>query len=104
MFRYGTERKRVADYLQLLESQPIEVEGYRWSQKLWHDSFDLDLPAAIRQNSVGARPVRSVALDSRAEPLVKGSVSVLVDPDLSDLFADNFDWLNTSLATAAGGC
>lgn len=104
MFRYGTERKQMADYLQLIETQPIEVEGYRWSQKLWRDSFDLDLPAVCRENSACDRPVRTVQLDSSAEPLIKGSVSVLVDPDLTELFAENFEWLNTSLARAAGGC
>src|SRR5581483_2090450 len=60
MFRYGTERKRVADYLDLIETEPIEVEGYRWSQKLWRDSLDVDLPAAMKADSAGARPVRSV--------------------------------------------
>src|SRR5579862_2048316 len=63
MFRYGTERKRVADYLEQIETQPVEVEGYRWSPKLWRDSFDLHLPADCNASSACARPVRTVALD-----------------------------------------
>ncbi len=106
MFRYGNERKGVGDYLVQLDREPLEVEGYQWSSRLWRDSFHLELPAGMNVAGTIAsdckRPVRTVPLDKSAEPLVKGSISVLVDPDLSALFADNFQWITTALVISAG--
>jgi pimeloyl-ACP methyl ester carboxylesterase len=105
MFRYGNERKGVADYLAQLDREPLEVEGYQWSSRLWRDSFHLELPAGAKVAGTIAsdckRPVRTVPLDKCPEPLVKGSISVLVDPDLSGLFADNFQWITTALVISA---
>jgi len=41
-------------------------------------------------------------LDKSAEPLVKGSTYVSINPDLNELFADNFEWIATSLAMQPG--
>jgi hypothetical protein len=108
-FKYGAERKPLSDYVQQLErGDCLEVNGYEWSGKLWGDSFNFELPAGLRDeggaDSVRKRPVRTVKLDKHAAPLVRGS-SVGYDAlnkDFSELFADNFEWIATTLATARG--
>lgn len=107
MFRYGGQRRAMADYIRQLETEPLEVDGYRWSSKLWNDSFRFEMPAALRLDGSdvfdGNRPFRAVSLDRSAEPLVKGALSVVVNPDLSGLFADNFEWIASALAITPGG-
>ena len=109
-FKYGDERKPVSDYIQQLESgHSLEVEGYLWSGRLWHDSFRLELPAGMANEgshtSALQKPVRTVKLDKHAAPLIKGS-SVGYDAitrDFSGLFADNFDWINSAAVIPSGG-
>jgi hypothetical protein len=106
MFRYGAERRPMADYIRQLETGPLEVDGYRWSSKLWNDSFRFEMPAALRVGAGewdGKRQFRAVNLDRSAEPLVKGALSVVVNPDLNGLFTDNFEWITSALAIAQGG-
>jgi hypothetical protein len=106
MFRYGDQRKRVGDYLRQLETEPLEVDGYQWSSRLWRDAFHLELPAGLEDKasvvSAGKRPMRLVELDKNAEPLVKGSMYVSINPDLSELFADNFEWIAAAVAINPG--
>lgn len=98
MFKYGHERRLLSDYVGQLESgQPLEVDGYQWSSKLWRDSYRFELAPAD-----GGRPVRTVKLDKHAAPLVKGS-SVgyeVINRDFSELFADNYAWIANSLKLA----
>lgn len=103
-FKGLAERTPTSDYVRQLEAdQPLEVEGYKWSGRLWRDSFKLELPLGKGDEGTFAwacgRPVRRVKLDKSAAPLVKGSslAYVLLNPDLSQLFKDNFDWIITNL-------
>lgn len=97
MFKYGGERKPVADYLLQLETEPLEVDGYQWSSRLWRESFKFEAPLGEDGEAAnawaGGRPVRVVKLDKSAAPLVKGSTYISINPDLSGLFADNFEWI-----------
>lgn len=105
MFRYGSDRKRLSDYLEQLKTAPIEVDGYKWSDKLWRDSFTFELQAGTTDRMDTEKelgPVRMVDLDSSAEPLVKGAISAKVDPDLSSLFAENFDWIAAAVGAETG--
>ena len=109
MFKYGDERKPASDYLRQLESGAfLEVDGYRWSSRLWHDSFRYELPPCGRDEG-GAeykRPVRTVPLDKHAAPLIKGS-SVgydTINRDFGELFADNFAWLATQVTVRGRQC
>jgi hypothetical protein len=104
-FKDLADRKPASDYVRQLEAeQPIEVEGYEWSGRLWRDSFKLELPHGKGEEDAAAwaceRPVRRVKLDKSAAPLVKGSslAYVLLNPDLSELFSDNFEWIATHLS------
>jgi hypothetical protein len=96
-----SERKPVSEYARQLEAErPLEVDGYQWSGRLWRESFSLELKVSegdkVRAVGECERPVRLIKLDKREAPLAKGSalgfVSV-INPDLSGLFADNFDWI-----------
>lgn len=105
MFRYGNDRKRLNDYIEQLKTGPLEVDGYDWSEKLWRDSFGFELQVPKTEcapSAADGRPVRFIELDSAAEPLVKGAISVKVDPDLSSLFAENFDWIAQAVAIETG--
>jgi len=99
MFRYGAQRKSAAEYIRQLENDSLDVDGYQWSAKLWRDSFDLKIQPETPDpaSTVPDRPVRNVPLDKSAEPLVKGSTYVSINPDLSPLFETNFQWIATSL-------
>lgn len=96
MFKYGADRKPLSDYLARLESgEYLEVDGYRWSSKLWRDSFRYDLAAGAAHG----RPTRTVTLDKSATPLVKGSPVgyETITRDFNELFGDNFAWIVKSL-------
>ncbi len=101
-FRRGVERKPLSEYIENLEAEPIEVDGYRLTGSLWRNSltFDAtDIAADQPIQSESGRPVRCVTLDKRSAPLVKGSSLgyLSVNPDLSSLFAETVDWLNTTI-------
>jgi hypothetical protein len=103
IFNGAVERKTFSDYVQQLDTEIIEVEGYQLSRKLWQDSLKFETPLATGESSANwacGRPVRLVPLDKRAAPLVKGSTMgyMSVNPDLSELFADNFEWIATVFA------
>lgn len=102
------ERSSMTDYVRQLEAGgAVEVDGYQYSAKLWSESFEFETSGcddAATKEKMG-RPVRSVTLDRSAAPLVKGSslgYIVSLNPDLSKLFADNFDWIVAALAGAKG--
>jgi pimeloyl-ACP methyl ester carboxylesterase len=108
-FKKADQRTLWPDYLKQLEAgQPIDVEGYRWSGRLWGESFKLGLPLGKDEESNAAwargRPVKRVKLDSGAAPLVKGSWLgyVSLNPDLSGLFTGNFEWIDQVLTIRRG--
>jgi hypothetical protein len=88
-----------SDYVERLDTVPIEADGYQLSAKLWRESFTFETPLDQNDESAAAassgRPVRALPLDKSAAPLVKGSTMgyLSVNPDLSELFADNFEWI-----------
>ena len=103
LFKYGDDRKSPSAFIQELErGSPVEVEGYQWSGKLWRESFQVQLPAAL-QDEVTAqaeyeRPVRIVKLGKEAAPLVKaGTVADDRAKDFTWLFHENWQWIATSL-------
>jgi hypothetical protein len=89
MFKYGDERKPVGDYVRQLETEPLEVDGYQWSSRLWRDSITFETP--LREGGEAGtpwaegRPVRAVKLDKSTAPLVTGSTYVSINPDLNGL-------------------
>ena len=96
VFKNVYERKPMSDYIRQLESdQPLEVDGYQWSGKLWRESFKFEAPLPD-----SPRPVRFVKLESGPAAKLKGSAMgapVSLDLDLSDLFTDSFEWMAKTL-------
>jgi hypothetical protein len=108
IFKSGDERKSASDYIGQFERDSfVEVDGYAWPNKLWSDSFEVQLPEALANEetagSVYGRPVRIVKLGKEAAPLVKGgSVGYDEAKDFNWLFAPNFDWIAGVLETRKG--
>lgn len=102
MFRYGTERKGAAEYIRRLETDGLEIDGYAWSSRLWRDSLDVELPEGMQSEgnfvSERGKPFRIVKLGRDAEPLINGRKQDTINPDLSELFAENFRWIAASAA------
>ena len=103
-FRGKTEQKPFSDYVQRLDVEPIEVEGYGLSGTLWQESLKFETPLIEDGGSNPAwacgRPIRVTPLDKRAAPLVKGSTMgyLTVNPDLTGVFTDNFEWITNAVA------
>ncbi len=97
--RRAEERKAYPRYLEELEAEGIlEVNGYRWSARLWRDSFDFTLPAFDPVSA--SRPVSLVALGNEASPLVRGGMGGYDEAkDFDWLFQANYDWIASVLAT-----
>jgi hypothetical protein len=104
------EHKSLEDYIRQLETgQPLEVEGYKWSTRLWRESLGpemqlgLDAPASVVGHH--GRPIKVVKLARSAAPLVKGSslgYIVSLNPDLRVLFSENADWILGTLPVPLG--
>jgi alpha/beta superfamily hydrolase len=107
-FQNAKDRKSLPDYIQRLKTEhSLEVDGYKWSSRLWDESFKLESVVG-KDGSTNAewsrgKPTRLVKLGKSAAPLVKGSSLGFVsrlNPDLSGLFADSFEWIANQLAAA----
>jgi alpha-beta hydrolase superfamily lysophospholipase len=101
--RYGGERKPSSVFIRELEEGSfLEVAGYRWSSRLWHDSFKVELPPDLGNEpgfrSANVRPHKIVSLGKEAAPLVKSGYLAEEEPkDFTWLFVDNWDWIATNL-------
>jgi len=102
------ERKPASVFIrQLEEGSFLEVAGYRWSSRLWHDSFEVELPPGLGNEpslrSENARPLRIVSLGKEAAPLVKSGYLADEKPkDFTWLFVENWDWMATNLRHSKG--
>jgi hypothetical protein len=97
LFKEPGQRKPFAEYLRPFENaESIEVDGYHWSAKLWKDSELLVLP----DTSADPR-VRSVKLDSRAAPLIRGTAVgyEAIHKDFTALFTESADWIKGRCAS-----
>jgi hypothetical protein len=98
MWESSENRTSASEYIRQMEQgATIEVQGYRWSSRLWRDSFSVRLPSEMTsENALGkayGRPIRTVKLDRFAAPLVKPHLMYDQVKDLSWLYAENFDWI-----------
>jgi pimeloyl-ACP methyl ester carboxylesterase len=98
MWESSENRTSASDYIRQMEQgNTIEVQGYRWSSRLWRDSFEVRLPAEVAGENAPdeayGRPVKSVKLDRFAAPLVKPHLQYHEVKDLSWLYAQNFEWI-----------
>lgn len=109
LFKFGDDRRPASAFIRELEQgSTVDVEGYRWSAKLWRESHEVLLPSDMedegRASRAYQRPVRIVRLGNDAVPLIKGGPAVADEPrDFTSLFAKNWDCLAAALAKRAGG-
>jgi len=92
-----------SQYIRQLErGDSIEVQGYQWSSRLWHDSLSFELPSTMQSDSVSdevyKKPVKVVKLSREAAPLVKPHLMYNELKDLSWLYSANLDWIVSALA------
>jgi hypothetical protein len=103
LFKYGDERKPASAFIQELErGSSVEVEGYRFTGKLWQNAFLFDMPPAMRDEAMARaeykKPVRIVKLSRDAAPLVKaGTVADDRAKDFTWLFLENWQWIAASI-------
>ncbi len=106
-FKAAADRKPATSYIEQLEQQGfLEVDGYRWTLRLWQESFEVALPSALLsadENSFAyGRPVRNVKLGRGAAPFVRGgAVGFHESKDFAQLFASHFEWVS-SVSVKAG--
>lgn len=101
-------RKTTSEYIQQLEQGGlIEVQGYRWSSRLWRDSFHCDLPSGMgderRSCETYKKPVKIVKLGEDAVPLVASHIRCNEVKELNWLYLRNFDWVAEAVALPTGG-
>jgi len=101
-------RRTAGEYIRQLEQgSSIEVQGYHWSSRLWHDSFDFELPAAMESEATSCaaygKPVKVVKLGKEAAPLVGPHFGSDDAKDFSSLYSSNYDWVAEGLALSGGG-
>jgi hypothetical protein len=106
IFKSPDERRTTSDYIRELEQgTPQEVEGYRWSTRLWHESFAFALPEGLSNEEsallVYQKPVKMVKLSRDAVPLAKGGTPAHDEfKDFGWLFAPNLEWINANIAAS----
>src|SRR5271155_330686 len=91
-----------SEYIRQLESgASIEVQGYRWSSRLWRDSVHFELPVTLADDSAlceqYGKPIKTVKLGKDTAPLVKPHLMYQQVKDLSWLYSINFEWIATVL-------
>jgi pimeloyl-ACP methyl ester carboxylesterase len=103
-------RRTYADFIAELEAgKVIEVEGYRWSRRLWQDAAAFRLAGADsrgRQDTTGlGKPWKHVTLNQSHAPLISGMGQwlaltlnpvlrrVALNPDLGAFFHENLKWI-----------
>jgi pimeloyl-ACP methyl ester carboxylesterase len=106
MWESSENRTSASGYIRQMEQgTTIEVQGYRWTSRLWRDSFHVELPAELAGENAPdvayERPFKSVKLDRFAAPLVKPHLMYHEVKDLSWLYAQNFEWIERVVAQPA---
>ncbi len=101
-------QKPASEYIRQLEQGNfVEVQGYRWSSRLWRDSFHCNLPTTMEDERLSCetykKPVRIETLGENAAPLVNSNLKYNGVGELSWLYARNFDWVAEAVALLTGG-
>ena len=109
VFMRFSERSSFSEYIRLLEAdQPLEVDGYVWSRRLWQESIAFGPAPELQSDGVGSNKdhaVKVVKLEgSGASVFSRPSMGryVTLNPDLSDFFAQNVEWISRVLGKSSG--
>jgi hypothetical protein len=105
-FSAGTS---LADYIKVLETgNSLELDGYTCSARLWQEAIHFGpgdgLEEGLELDDAGFRdrPIRSAKLEGAGASIFNGSSMgryVALNPDMTDLFTQNVEWLRSVLPT-----
>jgi len=96
-------REIVAKHIQRLEQgNSVEVQGYQWSSRLWHDSFEFALPDGMRDEITSReaykKPIKIDTFDNERAALDRTHLRYDQARDYSRLYSSNLDWMTEALA------
>jgi alpha/beta superfamily hydrolase len=111
-------RRTYADFIAELEAgKIIEVEGYRWSKRLWQDASAFRLAGAdssgCQKTTAFGKPWKHVTLNQSHAPLVSGMGQWLaltlnpvlrpvpLNPNLEVFFQENLNWICEAIGKRA---
>lgn len=108
LYQSSEYRKTASEYIRQLEQgEPIEVDGYQWSSRLWRESFEV-MPSGFPKSddllfcAGDKRHVGVVKLTRDASPLVRPHLRVDEVRDLTWLYSKTFDWVAGVFALSTG--
>ncbi len=106
LYESPDNRRPTSDYIRRLEhGDTVEVQGYKWSGRLWSDSMSFCLPERLRGDTETdpelAQFVRKVELKRDAAPLVKPHLMYDEVRDLTWLYSENLRWILDIVAMQA---
>lgn len=91
----------------LEQGNSIEVLGYQWSSRLWHDSFEFALPTAMGDElacrEAYKKPIKIDTFDNKRSTLDRSHLRYDQARDYSRLYSSNFDWMIEALGIGIGG-
>jgi hypothetical protein len=109
VFMRFSKRTSLSHYIRRLEEdQPVEVDGYLWSGKLWRESLTFGSVDSNHEHGIYSdkeQRIRVVKLEGSQASVLRGSSLgryISVNPDLSALFADTFKWIEEVLTQDYG--
>lgn len=100
-------RRSASEYIGELErGNAIEVQGYRWSSRLWSESVHLELPGELSgeiSHDCSRRPVKAVTFGKNPEALAMPFKRYEEGQDLSALYSSTCAWITEALSLKPEG-
>lgn len=94
-------RKSASEYIRELErGKTVEVQGYRWSSRLWCESAQFKLPSELSGEAAHdsrRRPVKAVTFGKNPEALAMPFKRYEEGQDLSALHSSTSAWITNAL-------
>jgi alpha/beta superfamily hydrolase len=121
VFHKPEERKPAQEYIRMLKAgEVIDVDGYRWSGRLWQSAEAMQLEPVFAQPGSGTdpqrRPWQHLRLDPGKAPLVPSPSQWRamnprayvprspLNPDLTKFFDENLAWIKNEVMSQSGLC
>ena len=99
-------RRSASEFIRELESgNPIEVQGYHWSSRLWKESFHIGMPSELNGKAscdLGDRPMKAVTFGKNAETLALPFKRYEEGQDFTDLYSSTSEWISNVVSLRPG--
>lgn len=101
-------RRPASQYIREIETGlPIEVYSYRWTHRLWRESFRFALPADLNtQMSCGNlenRPYKVFTFGKSTDSLIMPYKRYEEGQDIGWLYTSSYEWLSSALTPSSRG-